>query len=83
MEYVKDNGDKVNVKGLTVTVELGDETMAKINEIRNEIARVAEENAKLRELVDELWEIAYGYAPHESELDFARDMMRELGIEVG
>lgn len=45
-------------------------------------AQTVEENAKLRELMDELWALAYGYAPHESELDAARDMMRELGIEV-
>jgi hypothetical protein len=40
------------------------------------------ENAKLRKLVDELWALAYGYVPYEGELDDARDMMRELGIEV-
>lgn len=37
-------------------------------------------NKKLLDLVDELWAIAYGYAPDESELDCARDMMRELGV---
>lgn len=46
-------------------------------------ARVQQEaeNAKLRELVDELWSLAYGYVPHESELDAVRDMMRELGVD--
>jgi len=46
------------------------------------VAKLQDENAKLRELVDELWSLAYGYVPHESELDAARDMMRELGVEV-
>lgn len=36
------------------------------------------ENKKLRDLVDELWAIAYRYVPDESELDRARDMLREL-----
>ena len=40
------------------------------------------ENAKLRELVEELWALADGYTPDDSELDTARDLMRELGIEV-
>ena len=40
------------------------------------------ENAKLRELVAELWALADGYTPDDSELDTARDIMRELGIEV-
>ena len=41
-----------------------------------------EQNAKLRELVAELWALADGYTPDDSELDTARDLMRELGIEV-
>lgn len=49
---------------------------------RRIILDLEEENAKLRELMVELWALAYGYAPYESELDAARDMMRELGIEV-
>lgn len=40
------------------------------------------ENAKLRELVEELWALADGYTPDDSELDMARDLMRELGIEA-
>ena len=40
------------------------------------------ENAKLRELVCELWSMAYWYVPDLSELDESRDFMRELGIEV-
>lgn len=51
--------------------------------MRDRACKAEAENAKLRELVDELWALAYGYAPMESELDAARDMMRELGIEVG
>lgn len=54
MEYVKENGDKVNVKGLTVTVELGDKTMSKINEIKREISHIAEENDALREYATQL-----------------------------
>lgn len=45
------------------------------------VSGLEDENAKLRKLTDELWALAYGYVPYESELDAARDMMRELGIE--
>ena len=41
-----------------------------------------DENAKLRELVDELCPLADYGAMDESELDRAHDLMRELGIEV-
>ena len=44
--------------------------------------RLDAENAKLRELVAELWALADGYTPDDSELDTARDLMTELGIEV-
>lgn len=47
-----------------------------------ELRGLQAENAKLRELVDELWALAYGYVYDESELDRARELMRELGIEV-
>ena len=47
-----------------------------------ELDRAKAENAKLRELVAELWALADGYTPDDSELDTARDLMRELGIEV-
>lgn len=50
--------------------------------LKTENAKLKAENAKLRELVNELWETDHGYAPDESELDFACDMTRELGIEV-
>lgn len=40
------------------------------------------ENAKLRELVDELHPLADYGAMDASELDRAHDLMRELGIEV-
>ena len=41
-----------------------------------------EQNAKLRELVDELYPLADYGAMDTSELDRAHDLMRELGIEV-
>ena len=44
---------------------------------------VSWENAKLRELVDELYPLADNGAMDASELDRAHDLMRELGIEVG
>ena len=46
------------------------------------VEQLEAENAKLRELVAELWALADGYTPDDSELDTARDIMRELGIEV-
>ena len=44
---------------------------------------VSWENAKLRELVDELYPLADNGAMDASELDRAHDLMRELGLEVG
>ena len=46
------------VKGLTVTVELGEESRAEIEEIKRQIAEVAEESAKIREfaLMLYLWQ---------------------------
>lgn len=41
-----------------------------------------EQNAKLRELVDELYPLADYGAMDASELDRAHDLMRELEIEV-
>lgn len=52
------------------------------NGLRASTDELKAENAKLRELVSELWSLAYGYVPFEAELDDARDMIRELGIEV-
>lgn len=43
---------------------------------------VSWENAKLRELVDELYPLADYGAMDASELDRAHDLMRELRIEV-
>lgn len=40
------------------------------------------ENAKLRELVDELYPLADYGAMDASELDRAHDLMRDVGIEV-
>lgn len=42
--------------------------------------RLKVENAKLKKLVDELWEFAYDHADDKSELDNARYKMYELGI---
>lgn len=47
---------------------------------REFLANERAKNKKLRDIVDELLAIAYGYAPYESELDCELDMMRELGI---
>ena len=49
--------------------------MCSVNEIEAE-------NAKLRELVEELYPLADYGAMDASELDRAHDLMRELGIEV-
>ena len=43
---------------------------------------VRAENAKLRELVDELYPLADYGAMDASELDRAYDLMRELGVEA-
>ena len=51
-------------------------------QVSNRLTELEAENAKLRELVAELWALADGYTPDDSELDTARDLMRELGIEV-
>ena len=48
----------------------------------SEYERLYDENAKLRELVDELYPLADYGAMDASELDRAHDLMRELGIEV-
>lgn len=47
-----------------------------------ELKAAIDENAKLRELVDELYPLADYGAMDESELDRAHDLMRELGIDV-
>ena len=65
MEYVKENGDKISVRGLTVTVELGNETMSKINEIKREISHIAEENDALCEYATQLLNFIYP-ASHQS-----------------
>ena len=51
-------------------------------EAEREVDRLQTENAKLRELVDELYPLADYGAMDASELDRAHDLMRELGIEV-
>lgn len=52
------------------------------NDSQKERKRIACENVKLRELVDELYPLADYGAMDVSELDRAHDLMRELGIEV-
>ena len=47
-----------------------------------QINQLRDENAKLRELVDELYPLADYGAMDESELDKAHDLMRDVGIEV-
>ena len=47
-----------------------------------ELKAAMDENAKLRELVDELYPLADYGAMDASELDRAHDLMRELGSEV-
>ena len=61
-------------------VGLTDEGVRKRDE--REVNRLQAENAKLRELVDELYPLADYGAMDASELDRAHDRMRELGIEV-
>ncbi len=46
------------------------------------VRELRDENAKLRELVEELYPLADYGAIDSSELDRAHDLMRELGIEV-
>lgn len=45
------------------------------------IRQYVAENAKLRELVDELYPLADNGAGDASELDTAHDLMREVGID--
>lgn len=59
-----------------VTTELAKEA----NDKMVQIARLKSDNAKLRELVRELWSMAYWYVPDLSELDEAKDRMRELEV---
>lgn len=47
-----------------------------------QINQLRDENAKLRELVDELYPLADYGAMDASELDRAHDLMRDVGIEV-
>lgn len=47
-----------------------------------ELKAAMDENAKLRELVDELYPLADYGAMDASELDRAHDLMRELGVDA-
>ena len=51
-------------------------------QLRDDLQQANAENAKLRELVDELYPLADYGAMDASELDRAHDLMRGLGIEV-
>ena len=83
-------GRRMVVDGLLIdshAFEYGEEPEAFANtyhadELPDHVNRLQSENAKLRELVAELYALADGYTPDDSELDTARDLMRELGIEV-
>ena len=79
------NGDSVEIKGLTVTVKLGDESMSKIRKAAlDEIDTLRDENAKLRELVQGLWFAAQylGMNPDGATGSGFVRQMRKLGIEV-
>ena len=62
-KYVNESGDEATVRGLTVSVELGEKTkseiLKKVREVREYADAVEAENAKLRELLDDL----HGKAP--------------------
>lgn len=85
------NGDSAEVKGLTVTVRLGDESIEQIKrEVKEEFRVILKENEKLRELVRDMlrWMPCpknclvcerYRY-PEGCEFE---QRWRELGIEVG
>jgi len=51
-------------------------------EIGAMLVKARDENAKLRELVDELYPLADYGAMDASELDRAHDLMRELGVDA-
>ena len=71
--------------GLPVDIygNLSDAIYETVCEFDEEVAQLKAENAKLRELVDELYPLADYGAMDASELDRAHDLMRELGVEVG
>ena len=50
--------------------------------MRDRACKAEAENAKLRELVDELYPLADYGAMDASELDRAHDLMRELGVDA-
>jgi len=92
------NGDKAEIKGLTVTVELGEESIGRIRKAAlDEIDSLKAENAKLRELVREMYGatlvscgecwIGKAFDPAECDNENCGNRknylaMRELGIEV-
>ena len=53
-----------------------------VHSLHDYVRKIEAENAKLRELVEELYPLADYGAMDASELDRAHDLMRELGIEV-
>lgn len=56
---------------------------AMLSQVQTEKRCYMAENAKLRELVDELYPLADYGAMDASELDRAHDLMRELGVDDG
>jgi hypothetical protein len=61
--------------------------LAGVVDQRYEIERLKAENAKLRDFVYDMWNDMNVYytqheSPNSSDMDFYRDRMRELGVEV-
>jgi len=71
------------IRELEAEVERGKAEFKKMDVWHSQELKAAmDENAKLRELVDELYPLADYGAMDASELDRAHDLMRELGVEV-
>ena len=78
------NGDKAEIKGLTVTVELGEESIGRIRKAAlDEIDSLKAENDKLRELVIRMRPICIqGTRCTFADKLYISKAMEELGIEV-
>ena len=84
-EYIVDTTDGIlHARTTGELVRCGEciHSFGNMNALRSDNERLKAENAKLRELVDELYPLADYGAMDASELDRAHDLMRELGIEV-
>lgn len=70
------NGDKAEIKGLTVTVELGEESIGRIRKAAlDEIDSLKAENAKLRELVSSMYRNMQGVLDCSTDTVFANSIM--------